>query len=67
MKYSHWAKVFYRHRRYTLGHNHWAVIRALAFKWIRILYKCWEAKTPYDEEKYIKTLKIRGSNLVEIM
>jgi len=63
VKYSKWAKAFYEHRRHTLGHEYWAIIRALALKWIRILYKCWESNTEYDEEKYIQTLKKRGSKL----
>lgn len=63
VKYSKWAKAFFDHRRKTLGHEYWAVIRALAFKWIRILYKCWETNTEYDEEKYIQALKRRGSKL----
>jgi len=67
IKYSKWAKVFYHHRKHTLGHDHWAIVRALAFKWIRILYKCWESNLPYDEEKYLQTLKKRGSKLAEMM
>lgn len=67
IKYSKWAKAFYDHRRRTLGHEHWAVVRALAFKWIRILYRCWENNQPYDEEKYVQTLKRRGSKIVEMI
>lgn len=67
IKYSKWAKAFYEYRRNTLGHEYWAIIRALAFKWIRILYKCWETNTEYDEERYIKTLKRRGSELAAMI
>ncbi len=35
--------------------------RALAFKWIRILFRCWKNRTPYEETKYIASLKKRGS------
>ena len=28
------------------GKSHHAAIRALAFKWIRILYRCWKNRTP---------------------
>ena len=28
-----------------------------AFKWIRILYACWKAKTPYDESRYLQALQ----------
>jgi hypothetical protein len=38
--------------------------RALAFKWIRILYRCWQDRTPYDESTYLNALKRRGSPLL---
>ena len=39
-------------------------MRALAFKWIRILYRCWQARTPYDELIYLGALRRRGSPLL---
>jgi hypothetical protein len=30
-----------------------AILRALAFKWIRILWRCWHDKKPYDEQLYL--------------
>lgn len=59
--YSTWAKAYYNHRKNTLGQTYWSVIRSLAFKWIRVLYKCWESGTLYDETAYIETLIKRGS------
>src|SRR6266404_3738956 len=43
------------------GKGFHAIIRALAFKWIRILFQCWKNRTPYNEEKHMTTLKKRGS------
>jgi transposase len=43
------------------GKKYSTVIRALAFKWIRILFRCWQNQTPYNEEQYMKVLKQRGS------
>ena len=43
------------------GKKYHTIIRALAFKWIRILFHCWQHRTPYNEEKYMKTLQQRGS------
>jgi hypothetical protein len=40
--FSPWAKAFYRNM-VDRGKSHHAAIRALAFKWIRILYPCWKA------------------------
>jgi len=33
----------------------------LAYKWVRILFKCWQSRTPYNETVYMETLKKRGS------
>jgi len=45
---SYWAGLYYRQQR-DKGCNHHAAVRALAFKWIRILYRCWQTHTPYNE------------------
>jgi len=57
---SQWARNYVDY--YTdKGKNFHTIIRALAFKWIRILWKCWQDRTPYCEEKYMQALKKRGS------
>lgn len=60
---SFWAKAYYRQQR-ARGCAHQAAIRALAFKWVRILYRCWLNHTPYDESAYLNALKRRGSPLL---
>ena len=60
---SFWAGAYYRQQR-DKGCTHQAAVRALAFKWIRILYRCWQDRTPYDESKYLNALKRRGSPLL---
>ena len=60
---SYWAGLYYRQQR-DKGCNHQAAVRALAFKWIRILYRCWQTHTPYNEAVYLKALKRRGSPLL---
>jgi len=61
---SLWAGAYYRQQR-AKGCSHQVALRALAFKWIRILYRCWQNRTPYDEQTYINALKRRGSPLFE--
>jgi transposase len=61
--YSLWAEAFYQMQRQK-GKTHQAAIRALAFKWIRIVFRCWQDKQPYDEVKYLMALKRKGSPLV---
>lgn len=39
-------------------------VRALAFKWIRILCRCWQTHTPYNEAVYLNALNRRGSPLI---
>jgi len=60
---SYWAGEYYRQQR-EKGSAHQSALRALAFKWIRILYRCWQTKTQYDEATYLKALKRRGSPLM---
>ena len=60
---SYWAKAFYeRHRAKGASHN--AALRALAFKWIRILYRCWVERAPYDEARYLNALRKRNAPLL---
>ena len=61
---SFWARAFYESKRQA-GASHAAAIRALAFKWIRILYRCWVDRTPYDEARYLLALKKRHSPVLK--
>jgi transposase len=54
-----WADQFYRRQRQR-GKSHHSAIRALAFKWIRIIYACWKANKPYDESFYLQALEKRN-------
>lgn len=53
---SIWASAYYRKCR-NQGKSHQASIRALAYKWIRILYRCWKNHLEYDENIYLAALK----------
>jgi hypothetical protein len=59
-----WARVYYQQQR-DAGKAHQAAVRALAFKGIRILFRCWQERTPYDESVYLKALNRRGSSLIQ--
>ena len=41
-----------------------AAVRPRACKWLRILYHCWQERTPYDEAVYLNALNRRGSSLI---
>jgi transposase len=58
-----WARADYaRHRQRGLKHH--AALRALAFKWIRIMFRCWQERQPYDDLRYQQVLRSRHSPLV---
>jgi transposase len=61
-KKSLWARAYYEQQRQQ-GASHHGAVRALAYKWIRILYRCWQSHTPYDESVYLAALRRRHSAL----
>jgi len=58
-----WAGEFYRGHRAT-GHTHHESVRALAYKWIRILYRCWMDRLPYNEARYAGSSRKRAADAV---
>jgi len=60
--HSTWAKAYYE-ELLARGKSHNAAVRALAFKWIRIIFRLWQDRTLYDENRYLQTLKNRRSPL----
>src|SRR5215831_12616875 len=64
IRFSRWARAYYDQQR-ARGNDHHAALRALAYKWIRILFRCWKDRTPYNEQTYIDALRRRGSPLAK--
>jgi hypothetical protein len=61
---SRWAKAFYqsqlaRHKSPQVAR------RALAYKWLRIIYRCWQTGEAYDEDRYVKRLATTKSPLAK--
>jgi len=63
---SVWERSYYQQQR-SKGKGHHAAVRALAFKWIRILFRCWKDGVAYDESKYLATNVKRGSPLAAVV
>jgi hypothetical protein len=63
IRQSFWAHVYYQQQR-DKGKAHQVAVRALAFKWLRLLYRCWQARTPYHEALYLQALKRRSAPLL---
>lgn len=64
IRFSQWARAYYDQQR-GRGNDHHAALRALAYKWIRILFRCWKDRKPYDEATYMEALRRHGSSLVK--
>ena len=62
--HSFWARAFYESHK-AKGASHNATIRALAFKWIRVLFRCWVDRVPYDESRYLSALQKRHSPILK--
>jgi transposase len=57
--YCDWAREFFNEHA-AKGWGKFQIYRALAFKWIRILWRCWKDNTEYDEARYLQSLQKRG-------
>jgi transposase len=57
---SQWARTYYEQQRQR-GKGHHAAVRALAFKWIRVAFRCWKNGIAYDESIHMATLARRAS------
>lgn len=63
---STWAAAYYQ-QQINAGKKPQMARRALAYKWLRIIYRCWKDRVPYNEEKYIQRLKDTGSPLAKLI
>jgi hypothetical protein len=64
--HSVWARAYYQQQR-ERGKDHHAAVRALAFKWIRIVFRCWKDRVAYEENKYLAALARRDSPLNSVV
>lgn len=63
-RYCPWSKAYYERQR-KKGKHHWSIMRSLAFIWIRILFKCWKTRTPYNQTRYLESLRKHRSPLLQ--
>ena len=64
--HSAWAGAFYEMKR-AAGMKHHAAVRALAYKWLRVLWRCWQDRVVYVEEQYLAALKKHHSPIIECL
>jgi len=61
--HSRWAAAYYQQQR-EKGSPHNTAVRALAYKWQRIIFRLWQDRTVYREAIYEAALKKNGSQLL---
>jgi transposase len=66
IRHTAWAHAFYAQQR-RRGKTHHAAVRTLAFKWIRIIWRCWHDRQPYDNARYERALQLHHSPLSELL
>lgn len=57
-------RAFYMQQR-AKGKSHQVAVRALVYKLIRIIYRCWQTHQPYSEVEYLESLRRKGSPLLK--
>ena len=65
-RWSDWSRAFYDLKR-SQGMKHNAAVRALAFKWIRIIFHLWKTRSIYSEASYIAHLQQKQSPLIPFL
>jgi transposase len=66
IKWSAWARGHYDMKR-SAGKGHHAAVRSLAYKWIRIIFRCWKNRVEYNEEIHLQSLRNKGSEVLEFI
>lgn len=61
-----WAKAYYQ-SQISKGKSPQMARRALAFKWERIIYRCWQNREAYDDARYVERLRVTNSPLIKLM
>lgn len=66
-KKAPWAKAYYQQHKQKHDGKHHQACRALAYKLIRIYFRCWQDRQAYQPERYLQALKKHGSPLLKTL
>jgi transposase len=55
-----WAQIYYQQKRQE-GKSHACALRCLGQRWLKILWKMWQTRTPYDEQLHTRNQIEHGS------
>jgi transposase len=63
---SAWAAAYYKQKR-AQGKSHACALRCLAQRWLKILWRMWQTRTPYDESQHLANQRQHGSWVVKLL
>jgi transposase len=55
-----WADAYYHHKRGE-GHSHASALRCLGKRWLKILWRMWQTRQPYDESRHLAQVQRRNA------
>ena len=61
-----WAEAYYQKKRKE-GQSHACALRCLGQRWLKILWKMWQTKAPYDAELHQRNQLKHGSWVIGLM
>jgi transposase len=65
-RWCQWAQVYYRQLR-KRGKSHAEALRCLGHRWLKIIWKMWQTRTPYDGDLHMRNQLEHGSWVLELM
>ena len=63
---SAWAAAYYDKKKEE-GKSHAAALRCLGHRWLKILWKMWQTRTPYDAELHLRNQTKHGSWVIQLL
>ena len=61
-----WAEAYYQQKR-KQGHGHASALRCLGMRWLKILWKMWTQRTPYDGDRHLRDQLKHGSWVITLI
>lgn len=61
-----WAEAYYQKKKAD-GMSHAAALRCLGHRWIKIAWKMWQTRTPYNEALHLKNQIEHGSWVIKLL
>lgn len=66
IRWCPWSRAYYDLLK-SRKMKHHAALRKLAGKWIRIMYRVWKTRTPYDPDRYLNNLRLKNPEIIPFL